>query len=66
MPILWFYETRVYIDFCVNPLTPNGDQRLISSYNIIPESHIDVTRIREVTTNKESYRLFHKFSFSEP
>ena len=66
MPILWFYETRVYIDFCVNPLTPNGDQRQISPYNITPESHIDVTRIREMTTNKESYRLFNKFSFSEP
>ena len=51
MPILWFYETRVYIDFCVDPLTPNGDQCLISPYNITPESRIDVTRIREMTTN---------------
>ena len=51
MPILWFYETRVYIDFCVNPLTPNGDQRLISSYNITPESNIQVMMTNQMITN---------------
>ena len=35
----------------LNPLTFKSDQRLISPYNIIPESHIKVMRIQEMITN---------------
>ena len=35
----------------LNPLTPRGDQHLISPYNITPEWHIMVTRIKEIITN---------------
>ena len=34
-----------------NPLTPRSDQHLISPYNITPESHIKVMRIKEVITS---------------
>ena len=34
----------------MNPLTPKSDQHLISPYNIIPESHIKATRIKEMIT----------------
>ena len=34
-----------------NPLTPKGDQHLISPYNISPESHIKVMRIKEMITS---------------
>ena len=32
----------------VNPLTPKGDQHLISPYNITPVSHIKVMRIKKM------------------
>ena len=32
----------------LNPLTPKSDQHLISPYNITPESHIKVKRIKEM------------------
>ena len=35
----------------LNPLIFKSDQRLISPYNIIPESHIKVIRIKEMITN---------------
>ena len=35
----------------LNPLTFKSDQRLISPYNITPESHIKVMRIQEMITN---------------
>ena len=35
---------------CINLLTPKSDQHLISPYNIIPESHIKVMRIKEMIT----------------
>ena len=35
----------------LNPLTPRGDQHLISPYNITPEWHIMVMRIKEIITN---------------
>ena len=34
-----------------NPLTLKTDQHLISPYNIRPESHIKVTRIKKMITN---------------
>ena len=38
-----------------NPLNPKSDQHLISPYNIIPESHIEVVRITEMITNERSF-----------
>ena len=35
----------------VNPLTPKSDWHLISPYNITPESHIMVMRIKEMISN---------------
>ena len=35
----------------LNPLIFKSDQRLISPYNINPESHIKVMRIKEMITN---------------
>ena len=35
----------------INPVTPESDQHLISPYNIIPESHIEVMRMKEMITN---------------
>ena len=32
-------------------LMPKSDNHLISPYNITPESHINVTRIKEMITN---------------
>ena len=34
-----------------NPLTPESDQHLISPFNITPESHIKVMRIKEMIIN---------------
>ena len=36
---------------CFNPLTPKGDQHLISPYNITPESNIKVMGIKEMISN---------------
>ena len=35
----------------VNHLTPENDEHLMSSYNITPESHTEVTRINKTITN---------------
>ena len=35
---------------------------LISPYNIIPESHIKVMRIKEMITNKEALRALNHFT----
>ena len=35
----------------LNPFTLKSDKHLISPYNIIPESHIKVMRIKEMITN---------------
>ena len=35
----------------VSPLTPKSDQRLISPYSIIAESHNNFTRIKDIITN---------------
>ena len=35
----------------VNTLIPKSDEHLISPYNITPESHIKVMRIKEMITN---------------
>ena len=38
----------------INSLNPNSDCHLISPYNINPESHIKVMRIKEMVTRKEA------------
>ena len=38
----------------INPLTPESDQHLISPYNITPESHMKVTRKKEMITSQTS------------
>ena len=35
----------------ITPSTLKNDKHLISPYNIIPESNIKVTRIKEIITN---------------
>ena len=50
----------------LNPLTPKSDQRPISPYNIIPELHIKVTRIKEMITNQRSSWLLNNFSLLAP
>ena len=42
------------LTFTSNPVTPMSDWHLISPYNIIPESHIKVVRIKEMITNWRS------------
>ena len=37
----------------LNLLNPKSDQHLISPYNITPESHMKVTRIKKMITNKK-------------
>ena len=50
----------------LNPLTPKSDQHLISPYNITPESHIKVKRIKEMINKYTSFWLLNKFSLSAP
>ena len=38
----------------INPLTPKSDQHLISPYNVTPESHINIMRIKEMIPNKRN------------
>ena len=38
----------------INSLHPKSDYHLISPYNINPESHIKVMRIKEMVTRKEA------------
>ena len=60
-----FVYTQIFLKWCkfkqliysqghqcsINPLTPKSDLHLISPYNIIPESHSKVMRIKEMITN---------------
>ena len=39
------------IKYYFDPLTSKSDWHQISPYNIIPESHVKVTRIKEMITN---------------
>ena len=51
----------------INPLNPKSDQHLISPYNIIPESHVKVMRIKEMITGEGwIFWLANKFSFLAP
>ena len=44
-----------YINKILNPLNPMSDQHLISPYNITPESHIKVMRIKEMVTREGTF-----------
>ena len=48
----------------INPLNPKSDQHLISPYNITPESHIKVMRIKDMVNREGNFWLANKFSFS--
>ena len=37
--------------FIINPLTPKSDHHLISPYNIVPKSNINIMRIKEMIIN---------------
>ena len=50
----------------VNTLNLKSDEHLISSYNISPESHIKVMRIKEMISNEKSFWSVNKFSSSVP
>ena len=50
----------------INSLNPKSDWYLISPYNINPESHIKVMRIKEMVTRKEALWLENKFSLLAP
>ena len=53
--------------YVVNPVTPKSDQHLISPYNINPELHIKVTRIRKMITSQKKLLIFlNKFSLWTP
>ena len=49
-----------------NPLNPKSDKHLISPYNISPESHVKVMRIKEMITNQRGFWLVNKISLSAP
>ena len=61
MIIVFFYYSLELITSSVkvtnSPLTfkPLSDQHIISPYNITPESHIEVMRIREMITNQRGF-----------
>ena len=60
----WVVAEMDYLAF--NPFTLKSDKHLISPYNITPESHIKVMRIKEMITIKRSSWLLNKFSLSAP
>ena len=46
-----FFHLTVLVLFKQNPWTFKTDQHLISPYKITHESHMKVTRIKEIITN---------------
>ena len=71
-PLTWCYNTiklNVIIFYgysVIDPLILESDQHLISPYNITPESHIKVMRIKEMITREGNFWLANKFSLSSP
>ena len=53
------YTVKAY---SLNPLNPKSAKHLISPYNITPESHIKVMRIKEMVSREETVWLANKFS----
>ena len=65
-PLLLFTITNVFFITIVNPWNPKSDKHLISPYNISPESHVKVMRIKEMITNQRGFWLVNKISLSAP
>ena len=57
---------KQFLNIFISPFKPKSDQRQISPYNIILESHVKVMRIKEMITNERSFWLVNKFSLSAP
>ena len=53
------YTVKAY---SLNPLNPKSAKYLISPYNISPESHINVMRIKEMVSREETIWFADKFS----
>ena len=53
------YTVKAY---SLNPLNPKSAKHLISPYNITPESHIKVMRIKEMVSREETIWFADKFS----
>ena len=57
-----FRSAKIFVYFeAGNLLIPKSDQHLISPYNITPESHFEVMRIKEMITNKGSSWLLNNY-----
>ena len=56
LSFFWHHRSDTVVIFLapINPLTPEIDQHLISPYNITPESHMKVTRKKEMITGQTS------------
>ena len=50
-----YMQCFIGVNFRVNPLIPKSDQHLISPYNINPESHIKVRRMKEMVTREGTF-----------
>ena len=50
-----FWPSQIFL---FNPLTPKSDLHLISSYNITPEAHMKVTRIKEMISSLKKLLIF--------
>ena len=77
--IIWYTKIRFWVFlFCccsvalllfyficdTNPLIPKSDLHLTCPHKIPPESHLRVTRIKQITTNWRSSWMLNKFSLS--
>ena len=56
------WEGALFIWYRLNPLIPEGDEHLISPFNITPESNIKVMRIKEIIIILGTSWLLNKFS----
>ena len=50
-----YMQCFIGVNFRVNSLNPKSDQHLISPYNITPELHIKVTRIKKMVTREGTF-----------
>ena len=56
-------ESGMHFDkLSLQPCDPKGNRHLMSPYNIIPESNINITRIMKMIHNLRSSWLLNKFS----
>ena len=66
--LFWYQYIYAYdmTKWIFNLLAPKSDQHLISPYNITPESHIKVMRMKEMITNLRSSQKLKKFLLLAP